>query len=162
MIGYLAIESFAQRRVETLLLRITVILAAIAAILLAFHYLRELLLVGLGALGLFILVDNAGEIARARRGRRKRDVATVLDAAGPVVWEDPEPGRRPAARRGARGDAPRAAAGGPDDRHGRPMPRWRATRCARTRSLAPRRSRGRRPGGRRRRRVRHASRARWG
>ena len=91
VIGYLAIESFAQRRVETLLLRITVILAAIASILLAFHYLRELLLVGLGALGLFILVDNAGEIVRARRGRRKRDVATVLDAAGPVVWEDPEP-----------------------------------------------------------------------
>ena len=48
VIGYLAIESFAQRRVETLLLRITVILAAIASILLAFHYLRELLLVGLG------------------------------------------------------------------------------------------------------------------
>jgi hypothetical protein len=91
VIGYLAIESFAQRRVETLLLRITVILAAIASILLAFHYLRELLLVGLGALGLFILVDNTGEILRARRGRRTHDVATVLDAAGPVAWEDPEP-----------------------------------------------------------------------
>ena len=91
VIGYLAIESFAQRQVETLLLRITVILATIAAILLAFHYLRELLLVGLGALGLFILIDNAGEIRRARRGRRKRDVATVLDTAGPVEWEDPEP-----------------------------------------------------------------------
>ena len=91
MIGYLAIESFAQRRVETLLLRITVILAAISAILLGFHYLRELLLVGLGALGLFILIDNAGEITRARRGRRKRDVATVLDTAGPVEWEDPQP-----------------------------------------------------------------------
>ena len=91
VIGYLAIESFAQRRVETLLLRITVILAAIASILLAFHYLRELLLVGLGALGLFILVDNSGEILRARRGRRTHDVATVLDAAGPVAWEDPKP-----------------------------------------------------------------------
>jgi hypothetical protein len=91
VIGYLAIESFAQRRVETLLLRITVILAAIASILLAFHYLRELLLVGLGALGLFILIDNAGEITRARRGRRRHDVATVLDAAGPVEWEDPQP-----------------------------------------------------------------------
>jgi hypothetical protein len=91
VIGYLAIESFAQRRVETLLLRITVILAAIASILLAFHYLRELLLVGLGALGLFILVDNAGEITRARRGRRKRDVATVLDTPGPVEWKDPAP-----------------------------------------------------------------------
>jgi hypothetical protein len=68
-----------------------VILAAIASILLAFHYLRELLLVGLGALGLFILVDNAGEITRARRGRRKRDVATVLDTPGPVEWKDPAP-----------------------------------------------------------------------
>ena len=91
VIGYLAIESFAQRRVETLLLRITVILAAIASILLAFHYLRELLLVGLGALGLFILVDNSGEITRRGGAARKRDVATVLDAAGPVEWEDPAP-----------------------------------------------------------------------
>ena len=107
VIGYLAIESFAQRRVETLLLRITVILAAISAILLGFHYLRELLLVGLGALGLFILVDNAGEITRARRGRRKRDVATVLDTAGPIEWEDPEPGRRSVARRAVRVDAAR-------------------------------------------------------
>ena len=97
MIGYLAIESFAQRRVETLLLRITVILAAIAAILLGFHYLRELLLVGLGALGLFILVDNAGEIVRARRGRRKRDVATVLDAAGPIPGAEPDPADGPLA-----------------------------------------------------------------
>ena len=137
VIGYLAIESFAQRRVETLLLRITVILAAIATILLAFHYLRELLLVGLGALGLFILVDNAGEIVRARRGRRKQDVATVLDAAGPGRVGGPGAGRRPAARRGARGGPPRAAVGGPHDRHAGRRRRWRATRSARTRSLAP-------------------------
>ena len=91
VIGYLAIESFAQRRVETLLLRVTVILAAIASILLAFHYLRELVLAGLGALGLFILIDNAGEITRARRGRRAHDVVTVLDTAGPVEWEAPQP-----------------------------------------------------------------------
>ena len=66
VIGYLAIESFAQRRVELLLLRVTVILAAISGILLATYYLRELVLVGLGALGLFILVDNAREILRRR------------------------------------------------------------------------------------------------
>jgi hypothetical protein len=66
VIGYLAIESFAQRRVELLLLRVTVILAAISAILLASYYLRELVLVGLGALGLFILVDNVREIVRRR------------------------------------------------------------------------------------------------
>ncbi len=62
--GYLAIESFAQRQVETLLLRIVVLLAIVAAVLLAIHYLRELVLVGLVALGLFILVDNLREIRR--------------------------------------------------------------------------------------------------
>ena len=64
VIGYLAIESFAQRRVETLLLRITVILAAVSAVLLGWTYLRELVLLGLGALGLFILLDNARELLR--------------------------------------------------------------------------------------------------
>ena len=34
VIGYLAIESFAQRRVETLLLRVTVLLAMVSAVLL--------------------------------------------------------------------------------------------------------------------------------
>jgi hypothetical protein len=84
VVGYLGIESFAQRRVETLLLRIAVILASVSAILLAFHYLRELLLLGLAALGVFILLDNAGEIARARRGGRRRDVETAPDTAGPL------------------------------------------------------------------------------
>jgi len=83
VVGYLAIESFAQRRVETLLLRITVGLAAVAAILLGFHFLRELLLVGLAALGLFILVDNAGELGRARGGRRRDDVAPRIDEGRP-------------------------------------------------------------------------------
>jgi hypothetical protein len=64
ILGYLAIESFAQRRVETLLLRITVVLAFISALLLGWHFLRELVLLGLGALGLFILLDNAREIRR--------------------------------------------------------------------------------------------------
>jgi hypothetical protein len=64
VVGYLAIESFAQRRVETLLLRITVVLAGISALLLGWQYLRELVLLGLGALGLFILLDNAREIRR--------------------------------------------------------------------------------------------------
>ena len=105
--GYLAIESFAQRHVETLLLRITVALAAVSALLLAFEYLRELLLVGLAALGIFILLDNAGEIARARRSRRRRDVETVLDTAGPIEWDTP-PADDGAGRSGDRdGDAPR-------------------------------------------------------
>lgn len=64
VIGYLSIESFAQRRVETLLLRITVILAGISLVLLGWTYLRELALLGLGALGVFILVDNLRELLR--------------------------------------------------------------------------------------------------
>jgi hypothetical protein len=63
-VGYLAIESFAQRRAETLLLRITIVLAAISALLLGWYYLRELVLIGLAALGLFILLDNARELSR--------------------------------------------------------------------------------------------------
>jgi hypothetical protein len=63
-VGYLAIESFAQRRVETLLLRITVALAAVSTLMLAWTYRRELVLIGLGALGVFILLDNARELTR--------------------------------------------------------------------------------------------------
>ena len=64
VIGYLAIESFAQRRVETMLLRVTVVLAMISTLLLAYTYMRELVLLGLASLGLFILIDNARELMR--------------------------------------------------------------------------------------------------
>lgn len=64
VIGYLAIESFAQRRVEVLLLRLTVVLASISAVLLMERYLAEILLLTLGALGVFILLDNARELLR--------------------------------------------------------------------------------------------------
>jgi hypothetical protein len=64
VIGYLSIESFAQRRVETLLLRIVVALAFVSAVLLGWTFLRELILLGLGALGVFILIDNARELLR--------------------------------------------------------------------------------------------------
>jgi len=64
VIGYLAIESFAQRQLETLLLRVTVVLAGVSAILLTFTYARELMLLGLAALGVFILLDNARELLR--------------------------------------------------------------------------------------------------
>jgi hypothetical protein len=63
-IGYLAIESFARRGVETLVLRLVVILAIIAGLVLLYAYLREALLVGLGALGAFILLDNLRELRR--------------------------------------------------------------------------------------------------
>jgi hypothetical protein len=64
VIGYLAIESLAQRRVEVLLLRLTVVLAVISAVLLMERYLAEILLLALGALGVFILLDNARELLR--------------------------------------------------------------------------------------------------
>ena len=63
-IGYLAIESFAQRRVETLLLRVVILLALFATVLLAATYARELLLLALAGLGAFILIDNLREIRR--------------------------------------------------------------------------------------------------
>ncbi len=65
-IGYLSIESFAQRRVETLLLRVTVLLAIISSLLLVWGYLGELLVLGLAALGVFILVDNVRGMMRRR------------------------------------------------------------------------------------------------
>jgi hypothetical protein len=64
VIGYLSIESFAQRRVEALLLRITVLLAVVSALLLGWTYLRELALLGLAALGVSILLDNLRELLR--------------------------------------------------------------------------------------------------
>jgi hypothetical protein len=70
ILGYLAIESFSQRRVEALLLRVTVALAAVSAVLLASYYVRELVLLGLAALGLLILLDNASELAKTRRGSK--------------------------------------------------------------------------------------------
>jgi acyl-coenzyme A thioesterase PaaI-like protein len=65
--SYLAIESFFDRNIVELVLRITVILALISTLILAVTYLRELLLVGLLALGLLLISDNIGEIRRRLR-----------------------------------------------------------------------------------------------
>jgi hypothetical protein len=62
ILGYLAIESFAQRRFELLLLRVTVALAMVSAVLLASAWAREIVLGGLAALGLLILLDNVREL----------------------------------------------------------------------------------------------------
>ena len=62
ILGYLAIESFAQRRFELLLLRVTVVLAVVSAVLLASAWARELVLGGLAALGILILLDNIREL----------------------------------------------------------------------------------------------------
>jgi hypothetical protein len=62
ILGYLAIESFAQRRFELLLLRVTVLLAAVSTLLLAWAWGRELVLGGLAVLGVLILLDNVREL----------------------------------------------------------------------------------------------------
>jgi hypothetical protein len=62
--SYLAIESFFDKHIVELVLRITVILAIVCAVILAVTFLRELLLVGLLALGVLLIADNIGEIRR--------------------------------------------------------------------------------------------------
>ncbi len=62
ILGYLAIESFAQRQFELLLLRVTVALASVSAVLLASAWARELVLAGLASLGILILLDNVREL----------------------------------------------------------------------------------------------------
>jgi hypothetical protein len=65
--SYLAIESFFDRNIVELVLRITVVLALISTLILAVTYLRELLLLALLALGLLLISDNIGEIRRRLR-----------------------------------------------------------------------------------------------
>lgn len=62
--GYLAIEAFFDRSVGTLLLRIALFLAIVAAIILAVTFIREIVLVGLLGLGLLLIADNLGELRR--------------------------------------------------------------------------------------------------
>ena len=65
--SYLAIESFFDRNIMELVLRITVVLAILSALILAVAYLRELFLAGLLALGLLLVIDNLGEVRRRLR-----------------------------------------------------------------------------------------------
>jgi hypothetical protein len=62
--GYLAIEAFFDRSIGILLLRIAMLLAIVAAIILAVTFIRELILLGLLGLGLLLIVDNLGELRR--------------------------------------------------------------------------------------------------
>jgi hypothetical protein len=64
--AYLAIESFFRRDVQILLLRISIALAIVSAAILAFQFLREVLLVGLLALGVLLIADNLGAMRRRR------------------------------------------------------------------------------------------------
>ncbi len=62
--SYLAIESFFDRNVIELVLKITVLLAIVSSLILAVTYLRELFLLALLGLGILLIVDNIGEIRR--------------------------------------------------------------------------------------------------
>ena len=62
--SYLAIESFFDRNVMELVLKITVVLALLSTLVLAVEYLRELLLVGLLGLGIILVFDSLGEVRR--------------------------------------------------------------------------------------------------
>ncbi len=62
--SYLAIESFFDRNSTELVLRITVVLAIVSALILAVAYLRELFLAGLLALGILLVLDNLAELRR--------------------------------------------------------------------------------------------------
>jgi hypothetical protein len=62
--SYLAIQSFFDKQIVELMLKITVVLAIVSALILAVTYLRELLLAGLLALAVLLILDNLGEIRR--------------------------------------------------------------------------------------------------
>lgn len=62
--SYLVIESFFRRDVRILVLRVSMLLAIVSIAILVFVYLREVLLIGLLALGLLLILDNLGEIRR--------------------------------------------------------------------------------------------------
>ncbi len=61
---YLAIEAFFSKAVQGLVLKISVFLAIITAIILAYEFIREIVLIGLLGLGLILILDNLGEIRR--------------------------------------------------------------------------------------------------
>ena len=65
--GYLAVEAFFDRSVGILLLRIAMVLAIVAAVILAVTFVRELVLIGLLGLGLLLIADNLGELRRRAR-----------------------------------------------------------------------------------------------
>ena len=62
--SYLAIESFFNRNVRGLVLKVTVILAIISVLIVALAYLRELFFAGLLALGVILILDSLGEVRR--------------------------------------------------------------------------------------------------
>jgi hypothetical protein len=64
--AYIAIEAFFSRRVQGMVLRISMALAIVTAIILAVVFIRELVLAGLLALGILLISDNIAEMRRHR------------------------------------------------------------------------------------------------
>ncbi len=62
--SYLAIESFFDRNILELVLKITVLLAMVSALILAIAYLREVFLAALFGLGIILVLDSLGEVRR--------------------------------------------------------------------------------------------------
>ncbi len=62
--SYLAIESFFRNDVQILVLRLTLVLAFITGVILFVTFLREVVLIGLLALGILLILDNLGEVRR--------------------------------------------------------------------------------------------------
>ena len=62
--SYLAIESFFDRNILELVLKLTVLLAMVSALILAVAYLREVFLAALFGLGIILVLDSLGEVRR--------------------------------------------------------------------------------------------------
>jgi hypothetical protein len=62
--GYLVIESVLRRRMQLVLVRLTLVLAVIAAIALVYHYLGLLIVAAVVGLALTIVADNLRELRR--------------------------------------------------------------------------------------------------
>jgi hypothetical protein len=65
VVGYILVESALRRRLTTVLLRVVLVLAVIAALILVFDFRLELILFAVAALALLVVADNVREV----RGR---------------------------------------------------------------------------------------------
>ena len=65
--SYLAIEAFFSRRVQGMVLKISMALAIVTAIVLGAVFIREIVLAGLLALGILLISDNIAEMRRHRK-----------------------------------------------------------------------------------------------
>jgi hypothetical protein len=64
MAGYVVIEAALRRHLTTLLLRVVLVLAVIAAVLLVYDFRLELVLAAVAGLALIVVADNVREVSR--------------------------------------------------------------------------------------------------